>query len=195
MSHQIYHTEGFIIDRRDLRETDVLLYIYTFDFGLVVARVSGIRQVASKMRQHALPLRYIRVSLVRGKELWRVVGLMQLDLIEWASLNQAQKELLSKIANLFRYFVHGEETSVLLFGELKASLNFLVDLDQPNLYIDFECVFALRFLRRLGYVADDKKLSLFWADSKWSQKLLNEFTPFRKEAISLINQSFTASGM
>src|ERR1700733_8051707 len=74
MSHRIYTTSGFVVESRPYGEAGKILSIFTRDLGMVNAAAQGIRLVRSKLRYHAQDFSLAKFSLVRGRDLWRVVG-------------------------------------------------------------------------------------------------------------------------
>lgn len=74
MSYYIYTTRGIVLSERPIREADRLYSILTRDFGLVRAHAIGVRKGVSKLRGSLEPISLSTVSLVRGKEFWRLVS-------------------------------------------------------------------------------------------------------------------------
>ena len=74
MSYHIYTTPGIVLRHWPLREADRVYAILTRDLGLIRASAGGIRKEASKLRGSLEPLSMTSVSLVRGKEYWRIIS-------------------------------------------------------------------------------------------------------------------------
>ncbi len=74
MSYHIYTTKGLVLSERPLKEADRLYSILTRDFGLVRAHAIGVRKGVSKLRGSLEPVSLSTVSLVRGKEFWRLTS-------------------------------------------------------------------------------------------------------------------------
>ncbi len=72
--HHIYNTEGFVIGGTNVGEANKLLKIFTKDFGMITGSAQGIRHLKSKLRYSLQDFSYSSVSLVKGKEMWRVVN-------------------------------------------------------------------------------------------------------------------------
>lgn len=60
-------TEGIILKKSDLGETDRLLTIYTKDFGKIKVLAKGVKKLNSKLRYHLEPLNYSYLILIEGK--------------------------------------------------------------------------------------------------------------------------------
>lgn len=74
MSYHIYSTKGIILSSRPIGEADRIYSILTRDFGLIRAKCIGVRKSASKLRGSLEPVSLSNVSLVRGKEFWRLTS-------------------------------------------------------------------------------------------------------------------------
>ena len=74
MSYHIYTTKGIVLSERPLKEADRMYSILTRDFGLVRAHATGVRKGVSKLRGSLEPVSLSTVSLVRGKEFWRLTS-------------------------------------------------------------------------------------------------------------------------
>ena len=74
MLHHIYHTEGFVLSGQSVGEANKYFRIFTKDFGMVGAMAQGIRLLQSKLRYSLQDYSYSKISLVRGKQVWRIVG-------------------------------------------------------------------------------------------------------------------------
>src|SRR3989344_2997459 len=74
MSYHIYTTKGIVLNSRPWREADRIYSILTRELGLVKAQALGVRKEGSKLRGAIEPVCLTTVSLVRGKEYWRLTS-------------------------------------------------------------------------------------------------------------------------
>jgi len=74
VSYHIYTTRGIVLSERPVREADRIYTIITRDLGLVQATALGVRKEASKLRGALEPFVLSKISLVRGKEHWRITS-------------------------------------------------------------------------------------------------------------------------
>jgi len=65
----IYKTEGIIIKRVDLGETDRLLTIYTKDFGKLLVRAKAIKKSQAKLKGHLELFVHSYLMIAQGKNL------------------------------------------------------------------------------------------------------------------------------
>jgi DNA repair protein RecO (recombination protein O) len=121
MSHTIYTTEGFILKSLNFGEANKYFFIFTKDFGLIKAAAQGVRLLKSKLRYSLADLSFGQVSIVRGKEIWRITS-AEKKLI----LTEGNKVLLlSRLFSLLLRLLHGEEKNSSLFDYLKEGFFFL----------------------------------------------------------------------
>ncbi len=141
MSYHIYTTRGLILSERPLREADRVYSILTRDLGLIRATALGVRKESSKLRGLLEPITLASVSLVRGKEYWRITSV---ELIERVV---AKPEILRPLALLDK-LVQGEAHHAELFDAVQ------IGLKQGS-----EEQFVAQMLFHLGYLKEtDLKL-------------------------------------
>jgi DNA repair protein RecO (recombination protein O) len=132
LSYHIYTTKGLILSERPLREADRLYSILTRDLGLVRATALGVRKEASKLRGALEPVSLSTVSLVRGKEHWRLTS---------AEFLKSFKK--SKPLVLLEQLVAGEAVHPELFDAVEKHL----ESDETTL--------VAQILYHLGYLKSD----------------------------------------
>ena len=74
MSHTIYTTNAIILHSVPTGEADSTVWLLTEDLGLIVARAQSARKEKAKMRSFIQVGNVSQVSLVRGKQVWRMTG-------------------------------------------------------------------------------------------------------------------------
>lgn len=147
--YEKYTTSAFVISSRASKEADKHLDLYTKDFGLVTARLISVRNARSKFKGFTEPGIFVSVTLVRGKNIWRIC-----DIAGEKGFKVQKKNLTSwlKSLSLLKSLVHGEERNEALFENLLAAFDFLSkkshSLETLNSH---EKVVAARILAALGY--------------------------------------------
>lgn len=155
-----------MLSYRPLREADRVYSIMTREFGLVRATATGVRKGHSKLRGLLEPISLVSVSLVRGKEYWRITSAESIRVIT------PTEEILKPLA-LLEKLVQGEAPNPELFDAVKK-----IVLSSPGDDM-FEIHFVATILFHLGYLKEeDLKL-----DKKGLIKLINKGL----EASHLIN--------
>jgi len=141
MSYHIYTTKGIILSARPIKESDRLYSILTRDFGLIRAHAIGVRKSASKLRGALEPVSLSRISLVRGKEFWRLT-----------SAEVLRKLKKSKPLTLLEQLVTGEATHLELFDAVEKHL------DSNETVLVSQILFHLGYLKKSDLGLPEKEL-------------------------------------
>lgn len=167
MSHHLYHTEGLILAQRPYGEANLLYQIFSPDLGLVAAMAQGARYARSKLRPHLRELAHARLTLVRGRELWRLTAANQSGILAPVLLRPATRALWARVAGLLLRLVHGEERQPELYQDLIAGLIALGKQDNDKTLATCEQLLVLRLLAHLGYVASDQARGEWLRSDLW----------------------------
>ncbi len=62
-----YLTHGIVLKRRDYREVDRVLTLYTKEYGKIEALARGVKKIVSKLAGHLEPLSYSSFMFARGR--------------------------------------------------------------------------------------------------------------------------------
>lgn len=141
MPYHIYTTKGLVLSARPSREADRVYAILTEDLGLVHARAGGVRLEKSKLRGFLEPYSVVRISLVRGKEYWRVTS------AEFMRALPARPALARPLA-LIEKLVAGEEPHPELFRAVESFIN------EHGIDESFETGLVATALYHLGYLRE-----------------------------------------
>ena len=195
MSHSIYTTEGFILKSLNFGEANKYFFIFTKEFGLIRAAAQSVRHLKSKLRYGLEDLSLGQVSVVRGREIWRLTSAeKKLGLVEREKLL-----LWSQIFSLLLRLLHGEEKNEALFEILKEGMFFLNTLgsvksekeqkERAELLVSFECIMALRILSALGYIGRLGDFDQFIISPYFTPELIINMSVLKSKAILEINKS------
>ena len=188
--HHIYHTEGFILSGQSVGEANKYFWIFTRDFGMVGAMAQGVRLLQSKLRYSLQDYSYSKISLVRGKQVWRIVGAIKEKNLYDALKGQGKFEILAKVFSLLNRLVRGEEKNEELFNHLFFACEFLEteELDRDSSR-NCEYILVMRILQSLGYLGDSKNFKEFVDSSVWTKELVSKMSSVSRGAVSQINKS------
>ncbi len=192
MSHHIYQTEGFVVGSRNIGEANKVIFIFTKDLGLIAASAQGVRLLKSKLRYSIQDYSYSKVSLVRGREVWRLTSAA---LVEKLLSQRNQISLVfARGLSLVKRLVNGEEKNEALFDVLRSASVFLRHPDSESISEDyFECILMIRILHTLGYIQAVEELADFIKDNSWNAEIVDRVKEFRVLMIAQINQALQAS--
>jgi len=182
MRHK-YVTRAVVLQRSPLSEAATLVTLITSDLGLIRARAEGLRKPGAKLSAALQTLSSSEVTLVRGKEGWRLSG----ALIEenwFMQLSRTERLRAGRVAGLILQLVHGETQDSLytIFLGFLASLSSLSESEQDTV----ECLTALRILAALGF--DTGEIPVIVPN----EPLLPDA---RRDIVMRINRGIAASGL
>ncbi len=187
--HHIYITKAIIVKSVPIGEANKYYFLLTEDLGFIRASAQSVRLDKSKLKGHLQDFCFVEVSLVKGKNVWRITGVETLEHGDF--INDINK--LVAIKNIFSLLVRllaGEEKNEPLFYSVESFYNFLLKntLSQDNIK-NLETITVLRILYHLGYFKKTFDLSDFVKDYELSVDILNLFDKNKKKAISDINNA------
>jgi DNA repair protein RecO len=140
VSYHIYTTKGLVLAATPVREADRVYAILTRDLGLIRASAAGVRKEGSKLRGAVEPFVIAQVSLVRGKEYWRLTSAEALRSV-------AAAPSLARPLALLQQLVQGEEANSELFDVIEQFVS-----GQRGDGEMLEAQFAAHILYHLGYL-------------------------------------------
>ena len=184
--HHIYTTPAIIVKSSALGEANKIYFLLTEDLGFIRATAQGVRFSKSKLKGHLRDFSLINVSLVKGKEFWRITN------AETESRLSLKDDLgkISVIKNIFSLIlrlVHGEEKNENLFYAVRNLHDFLFSNDEKHLK-NAEAITVLRVLHHLGYLRKNAETEKF-LDLQLSPDILELFEGVKKGAIKEINEA------
>lgn len=138
MSYHIYTTEGIVLRQSPFREADRIYSIFTEELGLISATANGVRKEGSKLRGSLEPFSLSKISLVKGREYWRITS---------AIYERSIPKGFTKPLSLLEKLVRGEERNPELFQTIVDSLKQYKEDDEM-----FESHLVSRILYHLGYM-------------------------------------------
>lgn len=157
MRHK-YVTRGIVLRRGAARESGLVLTLLTEDFGLVRAKAEGLRKPGAKLAGALQTLCESDVTLVRGKDGWRVTGAL-LAVNRFHLLSSEARAVAARASSLFlRLMPEGAQEQ----GFLALYRTLLVELETlpPEGHDATECKAALSLLVLLGLDAGEEMESL-----------------------------------
>ncbi len=145
MSIEKETTSAIVIGAYDSGESDAMLKLYTRDFGMIFALSKGLKK-SSKLRAHLMLGRVSDITLVKGREVYRVVGARESS--EYKSIN------LKYFITVINRLVHGEIKNIRLYDRI-IKYGYVKDVDTLTLKL----AVSAELLIVLGYL-DTHKLGI-----------------------------------
>jgi DNA repair protein RecO len=197
MRHK-YASPAIVLSRTPLSEASALITLLTPEVGLVRARAQGVRKPGAKMASALQTFVECDVTLLRGKDGWRLAGALQTN--NWfAKLERPARMRAGRIANLLLRLVHGDssdrESNDQLFTLFREFLSALAETDATLGETEqdaAECLAALRLLHVLGVDAGEIPGTV---TGGYTPEFLETVAENRADLILRINRGISASGL
>lgn len=185
--HHIHHTEGLILKSKSFGEAGKRYFILTRDVGMVLATAQGVRKMSSKLRYVLQDFSYVKVDLVRGKDVWRVTSASKTNQLENIGKRKETLEIFANISRLLRRLLQGEDPNPSLFEDVVTGLSMLENSTKEEMY-NIEAVMVLRLLHNLGYIGGAPVLNAL-VSSPLEQGILYEAAKNRGKILQEINKA------
>lgn len=195
MSYHVYTTESLILQGHSSREADADFSILTRDMGVIRASARGVRLVQSKLAPALLDASYSVLSLVRGKNTWRIIGGTPVQ--NTARFREDQfpaKVVWFRFLNTLRLLINGEERENKL---LPLALSFHENLNRrmfttPELSA-LECLGIFHLMCELGYAHARPEYKNFLGADLFSDDTIQAAIKVRSLLVNDLNRALAAS--
>lgn len=195
------HTPSFVLTTYENGESSATLSLFTEKFGRIRAKAQGVRKNDSKLRYSLQRGSFSSVSLVRGKEIWRVVNAHEHSALPFVIESPEKRKLYARLLSLVARFCGEEQKEERIFSEVENAVAFLnkEDFSKEDLF-RFELVSVLRILHLLGYInkeggAQKEELEILISQRQWTRHLLDKASGIEKELLLILNTAFRESGL
>ena len=189
MRHK-YTTAAIALAHSPLAEASSLVTLLTGEFGVIRARSQGLRKPGAKMGAGLQTLAESDVTLLKGKEGWRLAGSILGK--DWASaLPKRARVRAGRVSELMLRFVRGEVSDPALYDIYTNFIGSLASLSEEE-QDAAECLAVLRILRALGLDAGVIPGS---SDEDYGEEARAAVQADRKDIITRINRGINASGL
>jgi recombinational DNA repair protein (RecF pathway) len=182
MAIEKYTTEGIVLESYDQGEHDRVYKIYTREFGLIIAHARSIRKLESKLRPHILPRSVTLVTLVKGKEVWRITG---------AEKKITPYTYIQDVVLVTKRFIRGEGSNKALYDRLVAILQLEGSYNQEHvkLLIHYVVLVALGYAdARVIGARTIKEYASYSVDDLYTHLLL-AYDEVRKHTIGALKDT------
>ena len=150
MSYQTYTTEALVCGSFLHNTADKVFLLFTREAGMLYATAKSVREERSKQRFALQDFSLINVSLIKGKQGWRV-GSVEVEMNYFAKAEgRSARGSVVLLFKTLRRFIHGEEPLQKLFDFCLEALKVISQENQQRSFLD--AVIQLKILNELGYV-------------------------------------------
>lgn len=201
MAYHRYEVSGFILGVYDRGEFDSVVQAYTKELGFISAKATGFRRHLGKLRAHIQPLSHTELSLVRGKEYWRLIGARNSEHY-WPRKKYSSevRQLMTQLLNMLKRLVHGESQNQELFVVLSSIFEYLTKDENYRVFsseelLIVEVVAVARILYTLGYIANTEAYGTLISESVCNDDVFF-FAEVHKDAlVKDINHALNATNL
>lgn len=193
----MYHTPGLVLSSRGVGEANSLFTIFTRELGMIEASAQAVREVKSKLRFSLRDFSLSELSLVRGKQGWKITSaVLDSNFSDVFGAGAFSLLVAARVSGLLQRLVAGEEKNEHLFDMVSVALHFFSAeaLSEEEL-ANAECILVLAILHELGYLQDETAFRPFIGDVSWSRELVQSAAPLRPKIVAQINTSLRESQM
>ncbi|MDO8493352.1 MAG: DNA repair protein RecO [bacterium] len=192
--YHIYQTNGWILGSINVGEANRFLDIFTSELGLVRGMAQGVRKINSKLRYGLQDYSFGKISLVKGKQFWRVVGAEKVDDFNSIYADKNKYRLMCRIFSLLKRLIKGEEKDADIFEEVSCAVKFMAEHElSKEALSSLEIILVFRILHKLGYVGRDGELNHLTDFSDWDTSQLSLDNTKRSLLLKQINNSLAHS--
>jgi len=196
VSYHRYITDALVLGSEPSGEASRRVVLFTRSCGLVSAHAQGLRSCRSRLRLHLATLTLSRVSLVRGREMWRLVGaLTYADREEvYRAMSSGASAVIARLAAILRRLVSQDAPDETLFERVAETVRFVAreDLRDDELSL-VEIIGVSRILFLLGYLDALRPGAESARQSGWNRAALPALASARSTLVGAINEALTAS--
>ncbi len=157
MSSATYLTSGIVLKRRDYREYDRLVTIFTEEYGKIDAVARGVRKIISKLAGHLEPMSYSSFMFARGRMFDVLATSIKLSSFRIPQTDVLAFALSSYFFEAVDRLTRSNQTDRALFRLLVEFLKLLEStVEEGSHATDFQRIlvteyFLFQLLRQLGY--------------------------------------------
>lgn len=187
-------TEGIVLGRRAVGESNVIAALLTRELGLLKVSARSARAERSKLRYGLELLTVGEFCLLQGRSEWRITGVEKVSraLLHTGPLRRRSQ---GRVSRLLLRLVQGVEPSAALYESVAEGFRSLSRVEDDAVADAIECVLVLRILSNLGYLPHTPELTPFLERDFFALELSAEVQASRKLLIKAINESLEASGL
>jgi recombinational DNA repair protein (RecF pathway) len=187
MSHHKHTVEAFVLTVTPVREHDARVKVVTKEGEILTAIATGLRTLKSKLRMSVVPYAHISISLVKGKDMWRLTNAHEIRSYYGQLTENASRKALARTVSLLEKLTPGETFIGTIFERLLAYAAVLVENSFENKeerLTAYETQVALQILSHLGYIENGER---------WNDVDVSYVEAHIKEAIHDVNHGIKST--
>jgi recombinational DNA repair protein (RecF pathway) len=195
MSHHIYQTKAYIIDSFEIGEANKKLVMLTEDLGLIQVIAQGVRLGKSKLKASIQDLSFSKVSVVRGKEVWRLTNAEKLISLYDKRVPLVVRQLLSLSLQFIRRLTPEDMKIEALFVLMNQQASFCFQHKEiaSSYTNELGILFQTRVLEILGYGSSYDSATQITGTPEITVAHIEHVSLYKKELVGLIEAALIQS--
>ena len=151
--HTIHHTKAVILKSVSSGEANKRVWLFTEEFGLVVAIMQGVRKHGAKLQSQVIDYSIISADLVKGKDVWRLVSATVLyNPVLGKSRSPLARPYVRVLSAIERFLAGEGEQNHKLWNHIEACA-FSIEGNSCDAK-SFDALAIWKTLAHLGYISD-----------------------------------------
>ncbi len=146
---------ALIISRRDFRENDILVDLYTKNYGKQVAIARGAKKFKAKLSSHIEPLTLVDILIIPTKGISYLVSAKTKESFYQIKHSYNKLQTAGKALNIFNQSIKENEADQKLFNYLLSWLKKLEESKEEDIEYLF-LLWMIRFLEMQGFMPNFK---------------------------------------
>ncbi len=195
MAYHIYHTEALVLQTKSVGDANVVLFLYTKDMGLIIARATSLRLHRSRLRFALQRFSNAHVDLVRGKHGWLLTSARTIDTNSTIFRHEFRKTTYAVITGMLLRLIQGEEANMELYDDICNMLGYLNTLETREECFCFELLASVRILNELGYWSGEIEDIFMLGKLEDVKSILRKIFVNRKSLVPRINIAFNSTNL
>lgn len=156
---------SLVLSRRDFREYDQIVSVYSKESGKREALAKGIKKITGKNSAALLPFSLLEAEIIPGKEIDHLAKAQPIKVFS-DTISRLEKISISAYAcKLADEFILPREKDENIFNLLLSFLDFVNSADKIN-SLNLATGFIFKLWHCFGFGSEEEKFS-FWLKSDW----------------------------
>ena len=136
--------QAIVLSRRDFRESDQIISLYTLDKGKQEVLARGVKKITSKNSAHLEPFSFVDIEIVPGKEIDHLTKVQPINYFSDIRKDLQKSLSASYVVGLTDKLVHSGEYDERVFSLLREWLEVMNSLEYFNIvFVDCYIVILL----------------------------------------------------
>ena len=150
------NTAGVILGHKNINEADKLVFLYTENFGKIIAIAKGARKITSKFTGHLETLNFVKVELYFGGKYTLVKEIETIKNFKEIRDDLEKLRNTLKVAEITNKLTYENEQIPNLTQLLENCIKLICSTKRPHVVIQS---YTIKILNQIGVIPDFKEIN------------------------------------